>query len=170
MVRRCALDRAGARAALGLPQDKHLLLCIGFIQSHKGFERAIEAVRQTPDPRLMLRIVGSVRLAWDVAHAYAQRLHDLADQDPRCQVIEGYLSDELFDTWIVAADTIVIPYHEIWTSGVAARAKLYGRPLLAANTGGLAEQLTEGSRLFSSDAELAALIHEIAEHFEVAAS
>ena len=165
MVRRCALDREGARDALGLRHDKLLLLCIGFIQPHKGFERAIEALRQVPDPRLVLRIVGSVRLAWDLAHAYAQRLHDLADRDPRCQVIEGYLSDELFDTWIAAADYLIIPYHEIWTSGVAARAKLYGRPLLAANTGGLAEQLTEGSHLFSSDAELSSLIQQIAEHF-----
>ena len=48
---------------------------------------------------------------------------------------------------------------------MAARAKLYGRPMLVANTGGLAEQLTEGSHLFSSDAELSSLIQQIAEHF-----
>lgn len=162
MVRRCPYDRTQAREVLGLRQDRVLLLCIGFIQMHKGYERPIEALQQVPGEHLALRIVGSVRLAWAVAHNYAQKLCDLADRDPRCQVIEGYLSDELFDTWIAAADYVIIPYHEIWTSGVAARCKLYGRPILAANTGGLAEQLTEGSALFSSDEELVGLIRQIA--------
>lgn len=170
MVRRCSLDRTQARQSLGLDQDQILLLCIGFIQPHKGFERPIEALRRVPDPRLALRIVGSVRIAWDVAHAYAQHLHDLADQDSRCEVLEGYLSDELFDMWITAADYVVIPYHEIWTSGVAARAKLNQRPVLAARAGGLAEQITEGSHLFSTDEELAAIIGQIAQTARAAGS
>jgi hypothetical protein len=104
-----------------------------------------------------------VRLAKNEAHAYAQELHDMANLDSRCEIDEGYLSDSLFDTWIVAADYILVPYHEIWTSAVAARAKLYQRPLIAANTGGLAEQLTENSYTFSNDEELIAILRQISE-------
>lgn len=161
MVRRCELTQAQARAQLGLRPDKTLLLCIGFIQPHKGFDRAIRALRQVKDDSLALRIVGSVRIAWDVAHNYAQSLHDMIGEDTRVDVLEGYLSDELFDTWIAAADYVVIPYHEIWTSGVAARAKLYGRPVVVARAGGLAEQMTDGSFIFSTDEELAEVFGEI---------
>ncbi|MCL5270746.1 MAG: glycosyltransferase, partial [bacterium] len=131
------------------------------IQPHKGFERAIEAFRRVPDPRLRLKIVGSVRLAWDKIHAYARLLHELADADPRCEVVEGYLGDELFDTWIVAADYVLLPYHEIWTSAVAARAALYRRPMIAARIGGIVEQLTEGSASFANDAELVDILRAI---------
>lgn len=163
MVRRCEFDRAEARRQLNLDQEATLLLCIGFIQPHKGFDRAIHALAGIDAPHVHLRIVGSVRLVWDKAHQYAQQLHDLADRDPRVAVHEAYLNDELFETWILAADYIVIPYHEIWTSGIAARAKLYDKPLIAINLGGLAEQLTPGSYMFESDEELARIFREIAE-------
>lgn len=162
MVRHCTLNQREARRQLNVPADVKLLLCIGFIQPHKGYDRAIRALARVDAPNLHLRIVGSVRLIWDKAHQYAQLLHDLADADPRVQVHEAYLSDELFDAWIVAADYVVVPYQEIWTSGVAARSNLYGRPLIAANIGGLAEQLTPGSELFTSEEELAEIYGRIA--------
>ena len=111
---------------------------------------------------MRFRVVGSVRLDWDVAHQYARELHELAGRDGRCEVIEQYVPDELFDIWVVAADFLVLPYREIWTSAVAARAHVYNRPMLAAETGGLAEQLTSGSALFRSEEELAQLMRHIA--------
>jgi glycosyltransferase involved in cell wall biosynthesis len=154
-------DRALARRSLGLPGGPLLFLCIGFVQPHKGFERPIIALRGIRSPDIMLRIVGSVRLMWDKAHQYAESLHLLADQDPRVDFIEAFPSDTLFDTWLAAADYVIVPYHEVWSSGVAARAKLYNRPLLVADTGALAEQQTEGSRLFRTDEELLSIMREI---------
>ena len=42
-VRRTQADRAQARASLGLPADGTVFLSIGFIQRHKGFDRAVRA-------------------------------------------------------------------------------------------------------------------------------
>lgn len=159
MMPRCELDRAGARRRLGLDPDALLLVSVGFIQPHKGFDRVIEAMRQVRNPRLQYKVVGSVRIAWDVAHAYAQRLHEMTNGDGRCEVNETYLSDELFDMWMIASDYVVIPYRDIWSSGVAARARMLGRPAIAARTGGLAEQLIEGSKLFDDDAQLVEILN-----------
>jgi glycosyltransferase involved in cell wall biosynthesis len=159
---RCTLAREEARSVLGIPADVTLLICIGFIQPHKGYERPIEALAKVEGDHLRLKIVGSVRIAWDKAHAYAQELHSMADKDPRVEVHEAYLSDDLFDMWFVAADYVIVPYHMIWTSAVAARAKVYGRPLIAANTGGLAEQLDSNSFIFNSDEELTEILRQIA--------
>jgi glycosyltransferase involved in cell wall biosynthesis len=160
---RCTLSRDEARDRLDIPTDVTLLICIGFIQPHKGYERPIEALAKVEGDHLRLKIVGSVRIAWDKAHAYAQQLHQMADKDPRVEVHEAYLSDDLFDTWFVAADYVIVPYHMIWTSAVAARAKVYGRPLIAANTGGLAVQLSSDSYIFNNDEELAGILRQIAE-------
>ncbi|HPK02389.1 MAG TPA: glycosyltransferase family 4 protein [Candidatus Sumerlaeota bacterium] len=155
-------DRAEARRRLSLEPDKLFFLCIGFVQPHKGFDRALEAFLKTPGEHLRFKIVGSVRINWDVAHQYAQRLHELAEQDARAEFVESFVNDEMFDMWVAAADYVVLPYREIWTSSVAARARLYGRPLIAADTGGLAEQLTEGSMLFRDDDELVECLRRIA--------
>lgn len=161
MVARCKLDREGARRKLGLDPEEPLLVSVGFIQPHKGFDRVFRALQRVPDGRLQYKLVGSVRIEWDVAHQYAERLHELADADPRCEVIETYLSDELFDMWILAADYVVIPYREIWSSGVAARTRLLRRPAIAANTGGLGEQLLAGSLLFDNDLQLVEALKRI---------
>jgi glycosyltransferase involved in cell wall biosynthesis len=162
--RRCALDRPAARRRLDVEPGTVLLVCIGFIQPHKGFDRVIEALAAVPEARnLRLKIVGSVRIDWDQAHAYARRLHEMAGRDPRVEVIETWVSDELFDAWLVAADYVVLPYRQIWTSGIAARARLYDRPLIAADTGALGEQLTPGSVLFRDDDQLVQTLRRLAE-------
>ena len=157
----CEIDRDAARRRFGIEPGVTLLLCIGFIQPHKGFERALNALAAAQAPNLRLKIVGSVRIDWDKARDYAGMLHTLAKQDSRAEVIEGYLSDEMFDAWIQAADYVVIPYHEIWTSGVAARAKLFGKPIIASATGGLAEQLDSRSFLFKDEMELRAIFEKL---------
>jgi glycosyltransferase involved in cell wall biosynthesis len=160
---RCALSQAEARRRLGVEPGVTLVACLGFIQPHKGFDRVIIALGRLPEAKdLRLKIVGSVRLAWDEAHAYARRLHEMAAQDPRVEVIESFVDDELFDAWLVACDYLAAPYRMIWSSGVAARARLYGKPLLAAAAGALPEQLTEGSLMFHDDEELLECLRKIA--------
>ncbi len=157
-VRRCALDRDSARLRLGIEPGTLLLLSIGFIQPHKGFDRVIEAFAHVARADLRYKVVGSVRIDWDVAHRYARRLHELAARDPRCEIVETWLDDELFDAWLIAADYVVVPYREIWSSGVAARARLYDRPLIAANAGALPEQGGAGSFFFDDENQLAEIL------------
>ncbi len=156
----CSLTREEARRLLRIDADKKLFLCIGFVQPHKGYDRVARAMERVEAPEAMLRIVGSVRIPWQPALDYAQLLHRLVGQDPRLGFVETFPTNELFDTWIVAADYIVVPYLMIWSSGVAARAKLYNRPLIVSDSGGLREQMTEGSYCFSNDDELVEILKQ----------
>jgi len=158
-MRYCSMNREQARKTLGVDSKKKLFLCIGFIQPHKGYDRVARALRRVESPNAMLRIVGSVRIPWQPAIDYTHLLHDLVNQDPRAGFIETFPTNELFDTWIVAADYVVVPYHMIWSSGVAARAKIYGRPVIVSDSGGLREQMTEGSFCFSTDDELVEILN-----------
>ena len=133
-------DRASARASLGVPADVHLAVCLGFVQPHKGFDRAVRAAAGLDPARARLVVAGSVRTDHAQFLGHADELAAAAERVPAAEVRLGYLSDEMFDRWLVAADTCVLPYREIWTSGVLERAALAGCGLLVTDVGGLAEQ------------------------------
>lgn len=139
-ARRTRYDRAGARRSLGLPPDEHIFLTIGFIQPHKGFDRAVRAFAGLAAQGAQLHVVGSVRVEEPAYLAHLNELQALVSATAGAQLHTGFVSDELFDRWLVAVDTVVLPYRAIWSSGVLERAALYGTPVIATQVGGLAEQ------------------------------
>lgn len=157
-ISRTTADRATARRSLGLDPDDHVFLCIGFVQPHKGFDRAAAAFRGLADRGASLHIVGSVRIDDPTAADHERELEALESQIPGVHLHLGYLSDEAFDRWIVAADTVVLPYRHIWSSGVVERARLLNRPVIATRVGSLAHQLAgdPSATLVDDNLELAA--------------
>ncbi len=153
--RRTRSDRASARRSLGIPQDVTTFLAVGFIQPHKGFDRAVRAFAGLHG-HARLDIVGSVRVDEPAYLAHAVELERLVGHTAGTHLHEGFISDELFDRWIVAADVLVLPYRHIWSSGVLERAALYDRPVIATLVGGLADQAADrpGITLVADDEEL----------------
>jgi glycosyltransferase involved in cell wall biosynthesis len=159
-----AVTQADARADLGLPSGEHVFLAIGFLQEHKGFDLAIDAfARANLDHLASFHIVGSVRVDHPDLVAYARRLDSRARATKGVTLHQEYVSDEAFDRWIVAADTVVLPYREIWSSGVLERAKLYRRAVIAADVGGLGDQAPEGTLLFTDTESLVQAFKERAQ-------
>jgi glycosyltransferase involved in cell wall biosynthesis len=149
------LTQGEARAELGLDADEHVFLCIGFLQEHKGFDTAVEAFAQSGlAGSASLHVVGSVRVDHPDLIAYARRLRGLCRATPAAELHERFVSDEEFDRWIVAADTVVLPYREIWSSGVLERAKLFDRTIIATDVGGMGDQAPEGTLFFTDPATL----------------
>src|SRR5205823_11174983 len=48
---RTVMSRAEARESLGIEPDSFVFLCIGFIQRHKGFDRAVRAFSRVDTPQ-----------------------------------------------------------------------------------------------------------------------
>ena len=159
-------DRASARVSLGLPPEEHVFLSIGFIQQHKGFDRAIAAfgaldeLEISDGPPARLVVVGSARQGDAANVAYVDKLRAQGEQTPGVDLRIGFVSDELFDRWLVAADTVVLPYRSIWSSSVLERAALYGRDVVITDVGGLAQQAgdRDGVTVVADDDELAAAL------------
>ncbi|HYW26481.1 MAG TPA: glycosyltransferase family 4 protein [Terriglobales bacterium] len=160
-LRWAGADREQARRELGLSPDEYLFLSIGFLQPHKGFDRAIRALARLDGDRVRLHVVGSVRVNSPDVMAHVDLLRHLAATVPGAALHEGYVSDELFDRWIIACDALVLPYRDIWSSGVLERAKLYGRPAIVSDAGGLVDQADSATRVVRDDDELAAAMAEL---------
>lgn len=160
--RRTHRSRSEARARLGLAPEPYVFLAIGFLQPHKGFDRAVRAFGDLGRHGCRLEIVGSLRVEEPEYRAYLDELRALAAATPGVTLHEEYVTDELFDTWIVAADALVLPYRIIWSSSVCGRAALYGRPVIASNVGGLGEQAAGTTVLVDDDRELAEAMRRLA--------
>jgi hypothetical protein len=104
------------------------------------------------DARLF--VVGSLRVTDEENFDYLEKLFDLAKPNRDIHVIQSYVSNEDFDTWISASDWVVVPYSEIWSSAVLGRAKLLQRPAIVSNVGGLPGQASPSDILFATDNEL----------------
>jgi glycosyltransferase involved in cell wall biosynthesis len=150
------LDRAEARARLGLPAEEPILVSPGFLHPAKGLERGIEAVRAAGGGRLY--VVGSVKDRTARNEEYAARLRSLAPQVPGVELRERYLDDDELDAWIAAADALVLPYRRSWSSGALARAQALGTPVIVSAVGGLAEQASSRDVVVRDDVELRAAV------------
>ncbi len=153
-----SVDKAAARRTLRVPADAKVFLSIGFIQPHKGFDRAVTAFGELATADARLYVVGSLRVDEPGFKAYLETLREQIEHTPGTELREGYVSDELFDRWIVAADCLVLPYRAIWSSGVIERARLYDTPVIATDVGGLKDQAARSTdvMIVRDDAELAA--------------
>jgi glycosyltransferase involved in cell wall biosynthesis len=139
-VRRTSMTREQARRSLGIPEGELVFLTIGFIQPHKGFDRAVQAFSGLASHGASLHVVGSVRVDEPEHLAYVAELQALVEATPGAHLHNQYVSDELFDRWLVASDVVVLPYRNIWSSGVLERALLYERRVIATDVGGLSHQ------------------------------
>jgi len=139
-VRRTTMTRDEARRSLGIPADELAFLAIGFIQPHKQFDLAVRAFDGLGGRGCSLHVVGSVRVDEPQHLAYLAELQALIEATPGAQLHNQYVSDEQFDRWLVASDVVVLPYRNIWSSGVLERALLYDRRVIATAVGGLSHQ------------------------------
>lgn len=140
-VRRTSVTKEEARCSLGIPGDQLVFLAIGFIQPHKGFDRVVRAFGSGLAAHgCSLHVVGSVRVEEPEYLAYLADLQTLVEATPGAHLHNQYVSDELFDRWLVASDVVVLPYRNIWSSGVLERALLYERSVIATAVGGLRDQ------------------------------
>src|SRR5205085_3047450 len=102
-----------------------------------------------------LDVVGSVRVDEPAYVQHLEELKLLAERTRGATVHAGYVSDEAFDRWLVAANVVVLPYRHIWSSGVIERAALYDRPVIMTKVGGLPAQARPDTVLVEDDDELA---------------
>ena len=130
-----------AKVELGLDPDEFAFVSIGFLQRHKGFDRAVEAFSLAGLASARLHIVGSGRVDHSDITQYVAQLAAMCAEAERVELHDRYVSDDQFDLWLNAADAVVLPYREIWSSGVVERARLFDTPVIVSDLDQLESQL-----------------------------
>jgi glycosyltransferase involved in cell wall biosynthesis len=130
------VERASARAALGLAEDTPATLMFGQLRIDKGLDDLIEAVARVP--RLHLLIGGQ-----DIGGLAAVR-ERLGVLDGRVTVREGFLDMQQAAELFAATDTVALPYKESSQSGVLLLAYGFARPVVVYPSGGMVEAVIDG--------------------------
>ncbi len=121
--------------ALPLP-DGPSLLFFGRISRYKGIDVLLDAMRllwqRIPDARLV------------IAGGGVLPVHELL-LDPRVTVRNEHVPETDVAMMFAGARCVVLPYVEASQSGVGARAKGFGRPLVVTRVGALPELVSDGS-------------------------
>lgn len=123
------VDRSSACRFLGLDRDRKYLLFFGQIKKVKGLDLLLDALAQVNED-VSLIIAGK---PWgDDFSKYEAKITSSGLEDRVVKMIR-YISDEERDMLFMAADVNVLPYREIFQSGVLLMAMSFGLPVIASD-------------------------------------
>jgi D-inositol-3-phosphate glycosyltransferase len=143
-----ALTPSEAKRKLGINQGEKVLLFFGNIAPYKGLEYLLSAfVRlcaQVTDYRLL--VVGRPKGPCE----YWTDLEEMMAALDSSRVIKRieYVPDQETELYFKAADVLVLPYTEVFQSGVLFLGYSFGLPALVANVGSLRDDVVEGETGF----------------------
>ena len=140
-----ALSSPEARRRLGIHEGEKVLLFFGRITPYKGLEYLISAFRQAAARSGNYRLVLAGRP--DRCEEYWKGIRADIDGDvkeARILVQAEFIRDEDVETYFKAADALVLPYRDVYLSGVLFLGQSFGLPVLAADVGSLKDDIQEG--------------------------
>ncbi|MCZ8131108.1 MAG: glycosyltransferase family 4 protein [Steroidobacteraceae bacterium] len=146
-VPRTGLGRDAARRRLGIDPAHRTVLFFGQIAPYKGLEYLLGAVeRLAPElDDLLLLVAGRVKEGCDAYWSALQPVLGRAALRSRVRVSLGHVPDTDVEAWFEAADVLVLPYTEIFQSGVLFLAYGFGLPVIVTDVGALAAEVVEGA-------------------------
>jgi D-inositol-3-phosphate glycosyltransferase len=144
-----SLTSAGAKQRLGLRNDEKTILFFGRITPYKGLEYLIAAFERVHalDQNYRLIIAGKP----DRCEEYWGGIQEIVREHvQKGQVLLKaiFIPDAETEVYFKAADVVVLPYRDIYQSGVLFLGHSFGLPVVAADVGSLRDEIVEGKTGF----------------------
>jgi glycosyltransferase involved in cell wall biosynthesis len=143
------LTPSEAKHLLGIRENEATILFFGRITPYKGLEYLIDAFRQIQSRSQNCRLIIAGRP--DNCDTYWTTLQEVIREvncNGRVLVKAHFIPDEETEIYFKAADVLVLPYRDIYQSGVLFLAHSFGLPVLAADVGSLKDEIIEGKTGF----------------------
>jgi glycosyltransferase involved in cell wall biosynthesis len=140
------LTPSEAKSRLGLEEANKTILCFGRIKPYKGIEYLLPAFQKLAarDGQYRLIIAGEVQKGNE---KYMESLmRTMTSEMDRGQVIlkTQFIPDEDMEVYLKAADVLVLPYKDIFQSGVLFLGYSFGLPVIVTDVGSFREEVVEG--------------------------
>jgi glycosyltransferase involved in cell wall biosynthesis len=148
-IRDTGLSSEAARERLGIGAPDKVLLFFGQIAPYKGLHYLIaafdELVREEGNYRLI--IAGKPKWSGTYWTEVKRAIMESGCGDRIVERIE-FIPDEETETYFKAADVLILPYTDIFQSGVLFLGYNFGLPAIATDVGSLKEEIVEGETGF----------------------
>jgi len=155
-----------AKRIIGIRSSDKTMLCFGQIAPYKGLEYLLAAFSGMAKGNGSYRLIiaGKVKKGREKYWNEIQR--KIASSEIQDQIIERieHIPDEEVERYFKAADVLIVPYVNIFQSGVPFLAYSFGLPVIATDVGSLREDIVEGRTGFicraKDSSDLANMIHQ----------
>jgi glycosyltransferase involved in cell wall biosynthesis len=143
------VTRAQARQRLGIGPDERAILFFGTIAPYKGLEYLVAAFQRLLAERSDYRLIiaGRPKNGTEQYWEAIRRTLEGVDRGRMVQKIE-FIPDEDTELYFKAADVLILPYKEIFQSGVLFLGFSFGLPAIVADVGSLSEDVVVGKTGF----------------------
>jgi glycosyltransferase involved in cell wall biosynthesis len=144
------LTPAEAKRQLGVKDDEKTVLFLGRIKPYKGIEHLLAAFQQLVkrDAKYRLIIAGEPKKG---SEDYLEEIRGIVARDfSQNEIILKFqfIPDEQMELFLKAADVLVLPYKDIFQSGILFLAYTFGLPVVATDVGSFREEIVEGETGF----------------------
>jgi len=135
-----------AKAQLGIRDGERTILFFGAIAPYKGLDFLVTAFQRIIARDAKHRLIIAGRPKGGCEKHLEEVQETLSRTIDRTQVIQdiNYIPDQKIELYFKAADVLVLPYREIFQSGILFLAYSFGLPVVAADVGSLRETIIEG--------------------------
>ena len=146
---RTGLTGAEARSKLGIPSKDKTVLFFGNIAPYKGLEYLVRAMAAViaKDPDCRLVIAGRPKGCEEYWRAIQDEIFRLGIDDNVLTCIK-YIPDDGVEIYFKAADVLVLPYLQIFQSGVLFLGYSFGLPVIASDVGSMRDDIIPGETGF----------------------
>jgi glycosyltransferase involved in cell wall biosynthesis len=148
-VRNTSLTENDARRRLNIVDGKKTILFFGNITPYKGLEFLIAAFEQILARRedYHLVIAGRPKNSESYWNTIREAVHEQV-RAGRVLLRAEFIPDDETEVYFKAADVLVLPYVQIYQSGVLFLGYSFGLPVLASDVGSLRDEVVEGKTGF----------------------
>ncbi|HEY2471997.1 MAG TPA: glycosyltransferase family 4 protein [Terracidiphilus sp.] len=135
-----------AKRRIGIGPAEKAILCLGRIKPYKGVEHLLSAFQLLiqKDPTYRLIIAGEVQKGNEEYLATIRQIAAAELQAEKVLLHARFIADDEMEVYLKAADVLVLPYNEIFQSGVLFLGYSFGLPVIATDVGSFREEIVDG--------------------------
>lgn len=141
------LTPAEARRRLGLREGEKAILFFGRITPYKGLEYLVTAFQKHLDPAETFRLIIAGKPEEKTEREYWAPIREGVRKDVqrgRVLLRAEHVPDEETEIYFKAADVLVLPYRDVYQSGILSLGYSFGLPTLTSDVGSLRDEILEG--------------------------
>ena len=146
MVPQTTLTSAGAKQRLGLRESDRTILFFGRIAPYKGIHVLVDAFARiaSQDQNYRLVIAGEPMKEGERQWQEAQRTIEKSGLGERVLQHAHFIGDSEIELYFKGSDVLVLPYTQIFQSGVLFMAYSFGLPVIATDIGSFGRDILAG--------------------------